>query len=285
MTDPIIDPAYIDDAALDAPEGVELPAAAPQKQVFSKPSSIILGALAALLVLQEMTGASIPFGGSVFEGSPSYPYQGGCFKDGSPHFTEVKALLQSAVAQGWTGTAADAYTTANSSLMTQAQTMANLDLELEKLVKSHAEIIEKTRLGIGQEQLVLIVAYPVIRSLESSWSTWVAAYNAACAAAAAAVGAAMGLLSWCLGTSIQTKQAVDGLSYGGVIAAAQKVIDAYASAGVSVPQSGGSVASDRTPVSGGVSVSSGTPTVASSPGSASGVGPQRAPLNASPVNR
>jgi hypothetical protein len=247
-----------------------------------KPSRIILGAVGALLVLQQLAGASIPFGGSAWKGSPSYPYQGDCFKDGSPHFTEVKELLQSAVAPSWTGTAADGYTTANSSLMTQVQTMANLDLELEKLVQSHAEIVSQTQLGIGVEQDVLIVAFPIILCLESRPESLAAAYTAAVATAAAAVGAAVGLLSWCLGTSIQTQQTVNGLSYDGVIAAAQKVIHDYASARVTQP--GGSVASD-TPVSGGVSVSSavsGTPTVASSPGSASGVGPQRAPLNATP---
>jgi hypothetical protein len=244
------------------------------------PSRIIIGALTTLLSLQEFAGASIPFGGSAWKGSPSYPYQGDCFKEGSQDFTEVAALLQMAAPASWQGEAADAYTAANSTLVTLAQTMADLDLEMQKLVKDHAEVVSQTQLGIGIQQDVLIVALPIMFLLEKKPETFTPAFIAAITIAGAALLAAVGLLSWCLGTSIQTQQAVDGLAYGDVIAAAQAVVDP--SVTVSVPLSTGSVASDFAPVSGSVPVSSaisGAPSVASSPGSASGWG--RTPLHAS----
>jgi len=236
------------------------------------PSRIILGALAAVMLMQQLAGVSIPFGGSAWEGSPTYPYQGDCFKEGSQDFTEVVALLKAAEPSNWDGEAADTYTTANSTVVTQAQAMADLDLEMEKLVKSHAEVVSQTQLGIGIEQDVLIVAFPIILALESYWQTFTIAQTSARVTAVAAIGAAVGLLGWCLGTSIQTQQAVDALGYGDVIAALKPVIDAYASASAPVTQPSQSVASPGADVSGGVSASSASP--------GSDVAPQRSPLNA-----
>ncbi|OBA71717.1 hypothetical protein A5641_10415 [Mycobacterium sp. 1554424.7] len=246
------------------------------------PSRIILAALTTLLGMQQLAGASIPFGGSAWKGSPTNPFQGDCFESGSRDFTDVADLLRMAVPQSWQGAAADAYTTANSALITQAQTMTDLDREMEKLVKDHAECVSQTQLGIGIEQDVLIAVYPMIVFLESNYYTFFKARTAAIAVSAAAVGAAVALLSWCLGTSIQTQQAVNRLAYGDVLAAVLAAIEAYASA--PAPQSNASVASDGAYDSSTVSVSSrtaGTPTAASSPGSTSGSGPQRTSLDAS----
>ena len=233
--------------------------------------------------MQQLAGAALPVGLSAWEGSPPYPCQGDCFKAGSQYFTEVVAWLQTAVPPSWRGAAADAYTAELSTLVTQAQTMAALDLEMETLVKDHAEVVVDTQLGIGVEQGVLIVAYPIVRVLEVKPETYPAALSAATATAGGAIYAAMGLLSWCLGTSVQTGQAVDQLAYGDVIAAVQGVIDAFSSAAVSAPRPSGSVASSHAPDFDSLSVSSAisvTPTVAASPGPASGLRPhQVAPMD------
>ncbi len=238
--------------------------------------------------MQQLAGAALPVGLSAWEGSPPYPCQGDCFKAGSQYFTEVVAWLQTAVPPSWRGAAADAYTAELSTLVTQAQTMAALDLEMETLVKDHAEVVVDTQLGIGVEQGVLIVAYPIVRVLEVKPETYPAALSAATATAGGAIYAAMGLLSWCLGTSVQTGQAVDQLAYGDAIAAVQGVIDAFSSAAVSAPRPSGSVASSHAPDFDSLSVSSAisvTPTVAASPGPASGLRPhQVAPMtSASPT--
>jgi hypothetical protein len=250
------------------------------------PSRIILGAMVVLVGLQQLAGLSIPFGVSAWKGSPNQRYQGDCFPLGSQHFTEVARLLQTAVPRSWRGEASDGYAEKISTLVTQAQTMARLDLEMQQLVKDHAGRISKTQMGIGIEQDILIAVYPVIRYLESDWRTFWVALTTARVTAVAAVGAAVGLLGWCLGTSIQTQQAVDRLGYGDVITALKPLFDAHQSAKVPAPQSQSraSVASGHAPVfptMAGPSAIADTPTVTPSPGSASGSGPQRAPRHES----
>lgn len=243
------------------------------------PSRIILSAIVTLVGMQEMAGLSIPFGGSALQGSPIHPYQGDCFNGGSQHFTNAVEILQSAAPQSWQGAAADGHTAANQTLVAQANKMAELDLQMEQLVKDQAECVSQTQLGIGIEQNVLIVAYPTIYSLESNPSTFLTAMTMACATAAAAILAAMGQLGHCLDTSIQTQQAVNALAYEEVIAALQPVIDAYASAADRVLQSGQSGALDHAPhldseyASASAAISD--TTAAFSPGSASSAGPQR----------
>jgi hypothetical protein len=247
-------------------------------------SLLVLGTWGLLVAMQEMAGLSIPFGGSASAASPA-PYQGDCFREGSQHFTEVAKLLGMASPESWGGPAAGDYATDKSKLSTLAETMARLDLEMEKLVKDHAERITKTQLGIGVEQDILVpLVLAIVVFLESDPYTLPMAYPTAFKASMYAILAATGLLSWCLGTSIQTMMAVDKLGYGDVLNEAEKIIKSRSSVTIDVPESGGSAASDVAPVSGSVSASSaisGTPPVASSPGSASGLGPQRTPLNAS----
>ncbi len=246
------------------------------------PSQIILLATVTLVGLQEFAGLSIPFAGSAWKGSPTYPYQGNCFQDGSQDFAEVAALLRQAVPQSWRGAAADAYTTANDKLIKLAETMVELDLQMERLVRDHAEVVSQTQLGIGIEQDILVVALPIIFALEKNPATFPAAWKAAKVTAAVAISAAVVLLSWCLDeAAYRTAQPVDRLGYGDVLAAAQAVVDPSVTVGL--PQSGGSVAPDFAPVSGSVSGSlaiSGTPSVASPPGSATGVEPPLPWLNA-----
>jgi hypothetical protein len=245
------------------------------------PSHIMWLTILALTAMQEMAGWSAPLG---ISGS-AHPYQGDCFKEGEQHFSEVAKLLETRTAQSWHGLGAGAYTSENNTLIDQAKKMASLDLEMEKLVKDHAERITKTQLGIGVEQDILVpLVLAIVVFLESDPYTLPMAYPTAFKASMYAILAATGLLSWCLGTSIQTMMAVDKLGYGDVLNEAEKIIKSRSSVTIDVPESGGSAASDVAPVSGSVSASSaisGTPPVASSPGSASGLGPQRTPLNAS----
>jgi hypothetical protein len=244
------------------------------------PSRIILKALGTVLVFQQLAGLSVPFGVSAWKGSPNQPFEGDCFGAGSRNFTEVARLLQTAVPRSWQGTAADGYADDIATLVTQAQTIARLDLDMQRLVKDHAERIRKTQMGVGIEQDILIGTYPVVRFLESNPKTFCAALATARVAAVAGVGAAVGLLGWCLGTSVQTQQAAEGLGYRDVITAAKKVIDTRKTAKVPAPQSRASVASGHAPVfptMAGPSAMSDTPSVASSAGSASGLAPQPAP--------
>ncbi|OBA72855.1 hypothetical protein A5641_07290 [Mycobacterium sp. 1554424.7] len=245
------------------------------------PSAIILSTIEVLVLLQELAGLSLPFGASAWKGSSTYPYPGDCFQDASPHFTEAAALLHQACAPGWQGEAADSYRSATSTLITQAQTMADLHREMKNLVKHHAEVVSRTQFGIGIEQDALIAVLPVVIAKQSVLHTLPLAWQIAIAAATITLTAALSLLGWCLGTSIQTKQAVDGLAYDDVIAASQAVIDAYAPAAFPVPQSSQSAASDGEQVWGSVSESSGgsgTPSAASTPDTARGSGPT--PLDA-----
>ena len=230
------------------------------------PSVIILTTITVLVGLQELAGASVPFAGSAWEGSPTYPYQGDCFSQGSKDFKDVAALLRQAVPPSWQGAGADAYTTANDKLIQLAETMAALDGEMEKQVQGHAGIVSDTQLGIGIEQDALVVALPVIFVLEKNPTTFPTAWNSAIGLAGAAIATAVGLLGWCLGTSIQAQQAMDRLAYADVLAAAQAIVDPPASP--AVPQSTGSAAAVRAPAFDSVPASSGTPSVASSPGSA-----------------
>jgi len=235
------------------------------------PSRLILLAILTLIGLQEMAGASVPFGFSATKLSPD-PYAGDCFNQGSQDFTKVAELLKTAVPPSWQGAGADAYTTANDKLIELAETMAQLDTAMAGRVNEHAAIVRKTQLGIGVEQDILLVAYPFIVCLEKSPTTLPAAWNTARAVALAAIVTALSLLGWCLGTSVQTGKAMDGLGYGDVLAEASALIGAPPSVTVSVPQSGGSVAPDFAQLSGGASGSSaisGAPPVASPPGAAS----------------
>jgi len=238
------------------------------------PSQVLLLAIVTLVSMQQFAGLSIPFAGSAWEGSGTYPYQGGCFQEGSQRFTDVANLLRQAVPPNWQGAGADAYTTANDKLIKLAETMAALDDEMEKLVKTHAEVVSETQLGIGIEQDILIVALPFIFALEKYPPTFPAAWKAARVTATAAIVAAGIQLSRCLDDAgIRTKKAVDRLGYGDVLAAAKALVDP--SATVSVPQSGESAAVVRAPSFDGVPASSafsGTASTASSPGPASGAG-------------
>ncbi|MEE6180055.1 EspA/EspE family type VII secretion system effector, partial [Mycobacterium sp. 050134] len=177
--------------------------------------------------MQQLTGLAIPFAGSAWEGSPMSPYQGDCFTDGSHNFTHVAALLQQEQPQHWSGAAAHAHNSAKSQLIAQAQTMAALDQEFAALVKDHAHVVTQAQLGTGIEQAFLLALYPVILGLESHPTTFNFAMTAAITAAATSITAAVGLLAWCLGSSIQTLQAVDNLEYSDVIKAAQTIIDQH----------------------------------------------------------
>ena len=246
------------------------------------PSRIVLIALGFLVSLQQMTGLSVPLGFSELKEAPNQPYQGNDFAVGSQFFTDCAALLGQGVPPTWEGKAADVFGTANDDLIKLAETIASLDLDMERFVKEHAGVISEARMGIGIEQDTLIVALPIIFFMEKNATTYLKAWKAARALAAAAIAAAVGLLGWCLGTSIQAQLAVDKLGYGAVLEAAKKI--APSAATLALPA--GSVVSDVAPMSSSVSGASGfagTSSVASSSGSASGSGQGRAPLDASPA--
>ena len=134
-----------------------------EEQAKSKvrPSLIILGTIPVLIGLQEFAGLSIPFGGSASADSPP-PYQGDCFREGSQHFTKVAELVALADPQDWGGESSEDYDANKKTLKEQAETMARLDLEMEKLVKDHSERVRKTQLGIGIEQDILILGLAIV---------------------------------------------------------------------------------------------------------------------------
>ena len=245
-----------------------------------RPSRIILYSMTVLVGLQQLSGISIPFGGSAWKGSPTYPYQGDCFKDGAQYFTEVAALLQKTAPHSWRGDAAHAYTASNSTLVDQVQKMANLDLEMERLVQEHAEIVTKTQLGIGVEQDILIAVYAMMLYLEAEPYTFFQALKVAKAVALASMGTAFGLLGWCLGTSIQTASKVNALGYGEVIAALLPQLTAYQTASSTAPQSRASVGGVRAPGFDDIPEASDAPRAPAAPGPASGAAPQFPWLNA-----
>ena len=258
------------------PSNLELAEYEARREAYTgvTPSRVILGAMTVLVGLQQLSGISIPFGGSAWKGSPTYPYQGDCFKDGAQHFTEVAALLQKTAPHSWRGDAAHAYTASNSTLVDQVQKMANLDLEMERLVQEHAEIVTKTQLGIGVEQDILIAVYAMMLYLEAEPYTFFQALKVAKAVALASMGTAFGLLGWCLGTSIQTASKVNALGYGEVIAALRPQLTAYQTASSTAPQSRASVGGVRAPGFDDIPEASDAPRRASSPGPASGAAPR-----------
>jgi hypothetical protein len=234
------------------------------------PSHIMWLTILALTAMQEMAGWSAPLG---ISGS-AHPYQGDCFKEGEQHFSEVAKLLETRTAQSWHGLGAGAYTSENNTLIDQAKKMASLDLEMEKLVKDQAGHCWNTQLGIGiQQDIAILVLLYCLFTQETNVASFAAAWDLAVKTSISTVEAAQKLLIYCLGTSIATAIAVGKLGYANVMNA---------------PKSGGSAASDGAQVFGSVSASSAisgtTPTVASSPGSATGLGPRRTPLDASTGN-
>jgi len=187
------------------------------------PSRIVLYALVALVVSQELAGLSLPLGLSASKAVPGNPYQGQCFGEGSQDFAAVAATLQQAVAQEWTGGSATAYNQQNQILINQANAMVDLDRQMQDAVSEHAECVTKTQEGFAGPQAFLILVYPVVASMEADPITFFDAYYLATAAAALATGTAVGLLSYCLGTSIQTMQHVQDIDYSAVSNAANQV--------------------------------------------------------------
>ena len=245
------------------------------RQAATSPSKIILITIGAMLFIQQLAGMSFPFGLSAWQGIPGYPDQGDDFRDGSQQFTEAHRLLSEAVAdpKRWDGDAAHIYNEANATLMGLAQTMANLDLEIAAIVKDQADWVTQTQLGLGITQDILIVALPVVFSLESNFATFWTAYWLAIAAAVGAIGAAIGLLGNCLGRSVENAQTVDGLTTQYEDVAAKAALAPTTDIQENV------AAAEQSTVSGFADIS-GTPTVASSAGLASDSGAKRAPRSA-----
>jgi len=184
---------------------------------------IVLQALAALLVGQELAGCSVPLGLSALSAVPGHPYQGECFGEGSADFTTVAATLEQAVARGWSGKGATAYAEANQTLIDQANAMAALDIQMQNAVSGQAECVTKTQEGFAGPQDALIVALPMVVYLQADPATFWTAYRLACRVSQVAILTGVGLLSYCLAKSIQAMVTVQGIDYAAVAAAANQV--------------------------------------------------------------
>jgi len=231
------------------------------------PSSWILWALGIIMTLQELAGLSVPFGLSAVPFMPLQPERGDGFKDGSTRFTDVNTELAQAVVdpQQWSGKAADSYNEANATLMTQARTLADLDGRMAAIVEDQADWVAKTQLGLGVEQDALLVAYPIIRALETRPDAFVGACIATLAIVSSAYTAATGLVANLIARSVINAGRANTTSgqYGEVSAAAQHVASDGAPARVSVADTAGSGAVGFGAVSASMSgspLSSGAPT-------------------------
>ena len=87
------------------------------------------------------------------------PDDGGALNTGSAQFTEVYQKLASALPDDhWQGSAAQAYADRDTTLQTNAQTLADLDSELAAIVKNQSEWVTHMRLGFGILKDLLFVA-------------------------------------------------------------------------------------------------------------------------------
>jgi uncharacterized protein YukE len=112
-------------------------------------ASIILSTLAVVEVLELTTG----FGP---------PNEGDDLKVGSEQFATVSGQLGSAFPDdNWQGSASQAYADRNTALQNNAQTMADLDLQLAAIVKDQADWVTHIRLGFGILKDLLAAAFAI----------------------------------------------------------------------------------------------------------------------------
>jgi len=198
------------------------------------PIMIVLKTMVAVLAAQELSGMICPQGFPRVTSAPGNPYQGGCLQSGSQDFIDVAGLLSQATAPSWTGAGADAYNAANATLVTQAQSMSDLDLQFENAVADHATAVSKTQDTLGGVLDSLVVTLAIVTTL-----TYLAtadgvltldglpflerAFWIARAAAVASISTATGAMIYCTTKSFETQKKVDGINYDAVMNAAQAV--------------------------------------------------------------
>lgn len=205
-----------------------------QPRSWFRPSAVIVYALVLMVVFQQLTGWSVPFGFSGLPSSwrpkkaPPEAERGESLKKGSQDFTEVCAMLQKATPQTWSGEAAGDYTDATKTLMALAQQMAELDQQAHGVVKAQADVVEETRFILGIEQDFLIVMFAVVLGLEQLYGTamftWLWWFAVTVAVSAVAAGA--GELISCSQRSQQHAEQSDSVRYEEVTAAALQLIAA-----------------------------------------------------------
>ncbi|MBY0441742.1 MAG: hypothetical protein K2Q25_06345, partial [Mycobacteriaceae bacterium] len=210
------------------------PEPAGESRPWCRPSAIIVTALVLMVVFQQLTGWSAPFGFSGLPSSwrrkeaPPKAERGDVWVGDSQDFADMSALLQLAHPQTWSGQASGDYADATATLMALAQQMVELDQQSHGVVQAQADVVEETRFILGIEQDFLIVMFAVVLGLEQSCGTamytwlWWFAFGVAVSTVAAGVGE---LIS-CSERSRQHADHANSIRYQEVTAAALQVISA-----------------------------------------------------------
>ncbi|OMC15307.1 EspA/EspE family type VII secretion system effector [Mycobacterium sp. SP-6446] len=90
------------------------------------------------------------------------PAEGGDLKGGSQQFSTLSEQLKSALpTDGWQGSGSQGYADLNTALQDVAQSMADLDSKLARLVENQAEWVNHMRLGLGILKDALFAAYVI----------------------------------------------------------------------------------------------------------------------------
>jgi hypothetical protein len=181
-----------------------------------KGTSYILYTLAAVEVLEFMTGFGPPDPGDVL-------------KDGAEQFTAVSDQLNSALPDDqWQGPASHNYADLDTTLEGLAKRMAELDLELADSVRNQAEWVTHMRLGFGILKDLLIVGFIIelvmrANAIQTAGVSLAEAVAFSIKVSKIGMALAVGMLLTLIGFSIANMIKADGVAdeYGDVVAQAQ----------------------------------------------------------------
>lgn len=185
------------------------------------PSRIVLCGLGMMLLFQQFSGFALPLGASSWQGSPTYPEQGGFFAKDSDGNAQVAKLLRHADSDSWRGFSADFYESAVGHLRKSVQLIADNNSKMEHFVNNQADCVTETQLGLGVEQDGLISAYPMVCSLEADPVTANVAFVLALSITFSALVAGLGLLVDCVISSDKNACRANKIDYGAAINAVQ----------------------------------------------------------------
>lgn len=118
------------------------------------------------------------------------------YKTAKKDFQLAEKSFEAAVAEeAWTGAAADAYNAQNDLQRQRANTIAEVDGEISKILKNESEQVKRTSLDLSWEQAGLTALIPICHMLNANPTTKAASQVIQKAAFAGAVIAGIGIIS------------------------------------------------------------------------------------------